>query len=58
MRGSYFAKRNPDPDEVDANSSSNTSWFLPDGLSGKIGYGLHKSLFKIITKCSELFHSA
>ena len=34
-------KGNPDRGEVDANSNSSTSCFLPDGLSSKIGHSLH-----------------
>ncbi len=49
---------NADRDKVDGNSNSNTSWFLPDGLIGKMNYEFQQSLFKIITKSSELFHSA
>lgn len=34
-------KGNPDRGETDANGNKNSSWFLPDGLSSKLGYGLH-----------------
>jgi len=34
-------KGNPDRGEIDPNGKTNKSWFLPDGLSSKIGFGLH-----------------
>lgn len=34
-------KGNPELGETDANGNKNSTWFLPDGLSSKIGYGLH-----------------
>ncbi|SHN55206.1 hypothetical protein SAMN05444395_101768 [Flavobacterium fryxellicola] len=34
-------KGNPDRGEIDPNGNTNKSWFLPDGLSSTIGYGLH-----------------
>ena len=34
-------KNNPDRGEVDANSNSSTSCFLPDGLNSHIGNSLH-----------------
>jgi hypothetical protein len=34
-------KGNPERGETDANGNKNSSWFLPDGLNSKIGYGLH-----------------
>lgn len=34
-------KGNPDRGETDLNGNTNNLWFLPDGLSSKIGYGIH-----------------
>ncbi|TRX09235.1 hypothetical protein [Flavobacterium gawalongense] len=34
-------KGNQDRGETDPNGNTNNSWFLPDGLSSKIGYGIH-----------------
>jgi hypothetical protein len=34
-------KVNPDAGETDARTQEKESWFLPDGLGTKIGYGLH-----------------
>jgi hypothetical protein len=34
-------KGNPELEETVANGSKNSSWFLPDGLNTKIGYGVH-----------------
>ena len=33
-------KGNPDREEINPNGNTNKSWFLPDGLSSKIGFGL------------------
>lgn len=47
-KNSYFQfdlaaplKANPDREQTDSNENGNNSWFVPDGLSGKIGYGIH-----------------
>lgn len=37
----FSIKGNPDRGETDPNGNTNNSWFLPDGLSSKIGYGIH-----------------
>lgn len=34
-------KGNPDRDEIDPYTNEKGYWFLPDGISSKIGYGLH-----------------
>ena len=34
-------KGNSDRGETDLNGNTNNLWFLPDGLSSKIGYGIH-----------------
>jgi hypothetical protein len=34
-------KGNPNAGEVDPNTHEKEYWFLPDGLSSKIGYGIH-----------------
>jgi len=34
-------KGNPDRGETDLNGNTNNLWFLPDGLSAKLGYGIH-----------------
>jgi hypothetical protein len=34
-------KGNSERGETDANGNKNSSWFLPDGLNTKIGYGVH-----------------
>jgi hypothetical protein len=37
----FSIKGNPDRGETDLNGNTNNLWFLPDGLSSKIGYGIH-----------------
>ena len=32
---------NPDSDEPQDNTGGNRSWFVPDGLGSKLGYGVH-----------------
>lgn len=32
---------NPDRDDVDPYTNKKGSWFLPDGIGSKIGYGIH-----------------
>lgn len=34
-------KGNPDRGETDPDGNTDNLWFLPDGLSSKIGYGIH-----------------
>jgi hypothetical protein len=34
-------KGNPDREEVDPYTNETGSWFLPDGIGSKIGYGIH-----------------
>jgi hypothetical protein len=34
-------KGNQDRGETDLNSNTNNLWFLPNGLSSKLGYGIH-----------------
>ncbi|TDE54912.1 hypothetical protein [Flavobacterium sp. GT3P67] len=37
----FSIKGNPDRGETDLNGNTDNLWFLPDGLSSKIGYGIH-----------------
>ena len=34
---------NPNQGETFENGTRNTDWFLPDGLSSKMGFGIHKN---------------
>lgn len=37
----FSIKGNPDRGQTDLNGNTNNLWFLPDGFSSKIGYGIH-----------------
>lgn len=37
----FSIKGNPDRGETDPYGNTDNLWFLPDGLSSKIGYGIH-----------------
>jgi hypothetical protein len=41
FEASVSLKGNANRSETDRNENTNNSWFLPDGLSSKMGYGLH-----------------